>query len=317
MGRWEAVISAVFICTGLGGQAQGRERYEGLSGAELAAAIRADYAPKHLVSALPVADWRPDDWPAWWPASWPADASIVGQFVPESWFKEGPVYDLYNLSGSCLDFERHKKDYPPGQLNQIEEHADGWAVGIGSISGIDTNMWEVADDRRGDAARRIMYMALIHPQRLWGGRGAMLMADGQWPLLTTYGRQLLAKWAQDDPIDDRERAESDIIARAQGNENPFIVYPDLFNFLWGEDAGQGYIPDEKRERVPLKASYSRSADQFIDLYSPYVGDGASWTLDGYEVEDDSVSLDSVENGWHVLAYRLGSAHGKIKIFVMP
>ena len=292
-------------------------RYEGLAGRELADAVREEFKPEKIQTALPVAGIPPSGWPAgWWPAPWPGTGARVGLIIPEKW-TEKPLYDLYNLDGTDDDFEWEKSGYPPGAVTEVTASGEGWKVGIGSISGYKTNFWEPADDRKGDVARRIMYVALIYPMELWHGSAPVVMADGQWPLLTTYGRELLGEWAANDPVDEREIAESIAIFAAQGNYNPFVVWPELYDYLWGEQSGQGYVPEDKRERKPLRGVYSRKDDEFIDLYSPYVGEGAEWSFDGAAVSGEEIDLNNVSVGSHIISYRLGTVRGKLKITVMP
>lgn len=295
----------------------GAERYEGLAGSQLATQIREDFFPKTTPGALPVGGIIPNDWPdGWCPEEWPGKGVRIGLVVPEEWTKT-PVYDLYNLIGSDDDFEYFRSSFPPGELDEIVQENDGWSTGYGEIWGYMTNLWQPAMDRRGDLARRLMYMAVMYPQTQWRDRGALLFTDNGWPLLTSYGKDLLGKWNADDPIDDRERAELDAIFAAQGNANPIIEIPDLFDYLWGEKAGEAYVPDGKRERNPLRGIYSKSSDEFIDLYSPYVGTGASWMLDGSPVAGDTIPLSDITVGSHILSYTLGSERGKLKITVKP
>lgn len=311
-----AAVAAGVICPQvLAGGSGKHDRYEGLSGRELADAVRADFAPQRVPTALPFVDYMPDDWPrGWMPAPWPADGSRIGYAVVPDWFG-APILDMYNLLGSSELCEIYKADYPPGELTQTEASGYGWDVGIGEISGIATNMWQPWEDRRGDLARRIMYMALMYPQPLWHGRAVLVMADGNWPLLNTYGRELLGKWHREDAPDERELAELAAIESLQGNANPFVAIPDLYDYLWGDSSGQGYVPDEKRERVPLKGEYSREADGTIDLYSPYIPDGAEWAFDGVKVVGDTVSLSGISTGWHVISYTNGAERGRLKVNV--
>ena len=50
----------------------------------------------------------------------------------------------------------------------------------------------------------------------------------------------LIQWHYDDPVDDFEINRNEIIFQYQENRNPFIDYPNLVNFLWGESLGQNW-----------------------------------------------------------------------------
>lgn len=296
-----------------------RAQFEGLSGADLARAVREAYAPRAVPSAIPAGHWQPDDWPeGWMPAEWPCTGTRVGYLMPPEWISkqpQTPVNDLYNLITEDETFALARATYPPGNVEEARDSGDGWKAGTGFFSGMPTNVWQGADDRLGDIARRFMYLALMYPQALWADRAILIMEDGEWPLLTADGVRLLAQWAASDPADGRETDEMLRIASAQGNENPFITLPRLFDYLWGEKAGQGYVSDEKTGLTPLKATYSRRTDRQIDLYSPYVPADARWQLDGTETEGASIDLTGVATGTHTLSFISKNVHGRVKITV--
>ena len=285
------------------GQNHDFSRYGGLSGRELADAVRADYAPTSYGETGTI-------------ETWPGAGTRAAFLIPAEWTGEN-LNDRYNIVGGDDDFIRLREDYIPGNLTETTHSAQGWAIGFTTISGIPTNAWQPAADRRGDAARRIMYISLMYPRELWHSRGVMFMADGNWPLLTTYGKNLLKEWNESDPVDRREIEESARIFSTQGNENPFVIYPELFEYLWGDKSGETVIPDDKIDLSTLKASYSRSGDKFIDFYSPLVPEDAIWFFDGGPVDSESIALDDVATGTHIISYRAAKGSGKLKIAVTP
>jgi hypothetical protein len=56
--------------------------------------------------------------------------------------------------------------------------------------------------------------------------------------LTKYGVALLMKWHRQDPISQKEIDRNNGIQETQGNRNPFIDYPYLAEYIWGEKAGE-------------------------------------------------------------------------------
>ena len=290
--------------------------YEGLSGRGLADAVRADFTPVHVPTDIPIANVVPADWPdGWWPAAWPATGTRISLLMPAVW-TGNPIYDLYNIVLGDDAFEAQRMTAAPGNIEKVMYTGNDWQIGETTIyPGLTTDVWQPAADRRGDLARRFMYLALMYPQESWNDTGAMVMADGYWPLLQPAWADIFGEWSIGDPIDRRELDENSEIAAAQGNENPFIIYPELFSYLWGEKAGEVYIPGEKADRQPLRGHYSRTADGSIDLYSPYVGAGAEWMFDGKPVEGESVDLRNVDDGIHTVSYRRSGESGKLKITV--
>lgn len=234
------------------------------------------------------------------------------RIIPETWTGD-TIADAYNILGASHDFIAARKDYIPSPLHTVTSEGKGWKAGLASIAGIDINAWTPDEDRRGDLARRLMYLATMYPHELWRGQAPMLMADGGWPLLTAYGSRILLQWHAGDPVDEREREENASTGARQGNVNPFVLMPELADHIWGDKAGEGFVPPVQRERSPLRSTYSRSVDGFIDLYSPYVAEDARWSLDGAAVADKEIDLKTLSNGIHTLSFTSGTVRGKVKI----
>lgn len=281
----------------------------GLSGAALAAVVAADCRPSAGVE------------PAM-PSSWWEDASEVFYIVPTQWWEPAPA-DAFNVLLAPAALVEARRDYVPGDVSVASAEGEGWAVGVGPIGLAESDMWNVAPDRLGDLARRYMYLALVYPQSLWHGRAVMVMTDGGWPLLTSYGRTLLLGWSRLDPIDAREQTESAALGALQGNYNPFVTIPGLEEYLWGVHAGEP-LPDTPADpvvppapaAVQLKARYSIAADSIIFFTSPYVPADASWTVDGVAV-GESATLESLGTGSHEAAFTSPSAVGSMIFTVEP
>ncbi len=236
--------------------------------------------------------------------------------------------DLHNIVPANAGVASNRRDYPPGVVTEPLYTNGFWCSGIGAIEGMETNFYEPADRFKGDFARIYMYMAAVYPQPLWSGRAPMIYADGYYPLLTAYGRDILLKWHREDPVSDLERKRDSAIALEQGCGNPFVSCPKLAEYIWGvhcdeifpggdDPDGPSDPDDPSEEPIMLKARYSVSADRRIDLRSPYVAAGSSWTIDGSAVSGESISLDEVTVGRHELRYAGDRSRGKLIITVEP
>ncbi len=86
---------------------------------------------------------------------------------------------------------------------------------------------------KGDVARAVFYMAVRY--------NALSVVNGDIPD-TTVGQlgdlASLLFWNGLDPSDDFEMNRNNYIYTWQVNRNPFIDYPDLANYIWGEKTGQ-------------------------------------------------------------------------------
>lgn len=190
----------------------------------LAAALASAHRPPALSAAPHVSAWWGND----------TDTLYV---VPGSWWRETPR-DVYNMLVAPYSLVEASDFSVPGYVQDVLLADEGWVAGLGTISSVQTNMWQPAPDRRGDLARRYMYMALIYPRELWNGRAVMFYTDGGWPLLTPYATGLLLDWHRADPVDERERAENSVLAECQGNINPFVEWPEVAEYLWGDRVGE-------------------------------------------------------------------------------
>lgn len=315
-----------------------RSAFVGLNGRDILNLIRKDFRPEQAITdrtqtaAIVSAYARNTDggyidyFSSANPMSY--DELTLLPVVPLSWWGTAVdnyvKSDLHNLVPANDKVTAARSDYPPGKVADAVYDNGFWRSGIGSISGMQTNFYEPADKYKGDFARIYLYMASVYPQPLWYSRAAMLFEDGYYPLLTTYGRELLMAWHRSDPIDEFELTRNNVIAGVQGHGNPFVSLPELAEYIWGRHSDETYDPqqppqnpddDPQTEPVMLKARYSISSDRRIDFRSPYVDAGSEWTFDGKPVSTVSISLDEVTPGRHEITYSNDRRHGKVIIFV--
>lgn len=103
---------------------------------------------------------------------------------------------------------------------------------------------------KGDISRALFYMAVRYNE--------LSLVNGNPP--DTTPRELgdlasLLQWNHLDPSDDFEMNRNNIIYQWQINRNPFIDYPDLADYLWGNKVGQAWFPTlSQAEYEILKAA---------------------------------------------------------------
>lgn len=236
--------------------------------------------------------------------------------VADQWWYESPVTDNYNILGASPEFIVERGQLIATQLDTVTARGEGWRIGETTIAKTRISAWMPDDDRRGDLARRVMYMGMMYPQRLWRGNGVM-MFDSEWPYLSTHTRRVMLDWHRADPVDQAELKDCSVIEHDQGNVNPFVAIPSLCEYLWGDKAGQPFVPEVDRTRSPLKSHYSIGKDGRLDFYSPYVPDGAQWAIDGKAYTDDSADLTQLATGIHTVSFTHGSKKGKMKFILEP
>lgn len=228
-----------------------------------------------------------------------------------------PALDLHNIITAGAEVAALKSDLPPGLVTTPSYDNGTWCVGVGSYYGVDAPMYTPPRGREGDFARALMYCATMYPMELWCGKGYYIYADGTYPLLSEYGKDLLMMWHRADPVDEFELKRNSTISARQGNDNPFVTYPDLAEYIWGNLTDQAVEqPDNQPTVQPsLKATYSIAADSVLTLSSPYLPEDLDWSIDGIAATAATVSLQSLTLGEHILSYHNSDLSGVIKIFI--
>lgn len=274
--------------------------------------------------------------------------------LPGDWFGYPPAYrtgsaaDLYNNIATIPEvMQAHSTALAWASAATATEvvEGDGWRTGLLYFSNWgDVPVLEPADEAKGALARRIMYVATVYPASAWHGDAPKFFTVAEYPGLTSFAVETYLGWHRDCPVTDAERLANDAVEKRQGNRNPFVDYPDLAEYLWGEYAGEMYPgettiggdqpgdqpgdepggkPDDNpgddtpEVRIPLRGVYSLASDGYLDLYSPYVPDDAAWTIDGTAVDDVRVDLTSLGVGSHELKYSGKECAGKLMIEIRP
>lgn len=249
----------------------------------------------------------------------PSTGMTVDCIVNVSWWGENHDYgdaiafDLYNLIPCDDDVTIHKKDYPPGNVLVATYDNGEWQAGYGEIAETEVNMYEPADEYKGDFARSIMYMMTIYPASRWSGLGVNFCLNNDYPTLNKYAQRILLTWHRADPISDIERTRNNEIEKIQGNRNPFVDFPRLAEHVWGVESGNPF--DVEVKRIPLKSTY-RLSDERIDLYHQSIPEDAVWSINGLDVSQNFVSPAELGIGIHELKFSSQSVKGKLKIKIV-
>ena len=133
--------------------------------------------------------------------------------------------------------------------NPFGDCANGTACGTGKLgsctfSGYNGTVFEVADEYKGDFARVYFYFVTRYMSRLsnyTNGTGSVVFTTSTTLGhlgLTTWAINQLLEWHRNDPVSSLETARNDAVYGIQHNRNPFVDYPELVEYLWGNMQGQ-------------------------------------------------------------------------------
>ena len=164
---------------------------------------------------------------------------------PKSWWggsKNQAYQDLYNLMPSDSKANSSKSNYGMGEVTDATYDNGCIKVG-GSSLGSKIKMWQPSKEWQGDFSRGYMYMATTYQNLSWTGEGLNSLEQGDYPTLKEWAYKLYIKWAKEDPVDAREVARNNAVSKIQGNRNPFIDFPNLMEYIWGDSVSYTFDPN--------------------------------------------------------------------------
>ena len=153
---------------------------------------------------------------------------------PKSWWggtSNNAYNDLYNLMPCEKDINMSKSNYGMGVVTTVKTDNGCTKVGTGR-SGI--SLWEPADKWKGEFARGYMYMATAYQNFTWESQALNSLQQGAYPTLQKWASDLYIEWAEGDPVDQMEIDRNQAVAGIQGNRNPFVDFPNLMHYVWGD-----------------------------------------------------------------------------------
>ena len=62
----------------------------------------------------------------------------------------------------------------------------------------------------------------------------MNYANSTYPTLKPWAVELLLKWHKQDPVSEKEVNRNNAVYAVQGNRNPYVDYPQLADYVWGD-----------------------------------------------------------------------------------
>ena len=187
------------------------------------------------------------------PITWKSSGSVGDGMnrehtVPQSWFdKQAPmVSDAFHIYPTDCKANNHRSSYLYGECANgtslsTKKCAETGKLGSSDWSEYYGTVYEVADEYKGDIARSYFYMATRYAGQCEDWDGGAFGSDNNG--LEDYTAQLMLKWHRQDPVSEKELIRSEVIFgnplynkcdKKQANRNPFIDYPELVEYIWGE-----------------------------------------------------------------------------------
>lgn len=169
---------------------------------------------------------------------------------PKSWFDDAsPMYtDLFHLVPTDGYVNGRRSNYPFGETdNPTWTSAQGWSkLGPSSVGGYNGTVFEPNDEYKGDFARNYFYMSTAYEEQFPKFSSPML-AGNKYPAYQEWALVMLLRWAQEDPVSQKEIDRNNAVYKVQGNRNPYIDFPGLEQLVWGDKTQVPFDPSNYNE----------------------------------------------------------------------
>lgn len=201
-----------------------------------------------------------DDWePFTTPGEKVSGCNIEHSFAKSWWGgSENDAYkDCYHLNPSNSTANSARGNYPLGNVETPTKTVGSLKIGKRHHDGLNEDhfIWEPKDEYKGDFARAYFYMATCYGRDL-NGNVPDLKAYNGWRLdnkdvgsryamqndtyleFQDWEIEVLIQWHRQDPVSSKEIDRADAVNHFQHNRNPFIDYPCLAEYIWGNRKGE-------------------------------------------------------------------------------
>ena len=161
--------------------------------------------------------------------------------VPQSWFNENAPMksDIVHVVPTDGWVNNKRSNYPFGEVSSAtyksgisnEMKAKGYCkLGSSKTAGYNGTVFEPNDEIKGDFARIYFYMAVCYMDKIKNWSGGIFTSSG----LVQWTQNMMMDWSQRDPVDNVETNRNNAVKETQGNRNPFVDYPGLEEYIWGD-----------------------------------------------------------------------------------
>lgn len=156
---------------------------------------------------------------------------------PQSWFNsDSPmVSDIFNVYPTDGKVNGYRSNYPYGEVGTATYTSiNGSKLGSSSSTDYSGTVFEPINEYKGDFARTYFYMATRYAGLCenWTA-GANVVYSTANLGLSTFAMNLFLKWSRQDPVSAKEITRNNAAYGVQNNRNPFIDYPGLEEYIWG------------------------------------------------------------------------------------
>ena len=227
--------------------------------------------------------------------------------VPQSWFNENAPMksDIVHVVPTDGWVNNKRSNYPFGEVSSAtyksgisnEMKAKGYCkLGSSKTAGYNGTVFEPNDEIKGDFARIYFYMAVCYMDKIKNWSGGIFTSSG----LVQWTQNMMMDWSQRDPVDNVETNRNNAVKETQGNRNPFVDYPGLEEYIWGDKQDvpfsyDSYKPGEaaavaKPVFSPEAGTYYESKD--VTITCKTAGAKIYYTINGGDPSEQSTLYEA-------------------------
>ncbi len=228
--------------------------------------------------------------------------------VPQSWFSEQTPMksDLVHVVPTDGYVNNRRSNYPFGEVLNVTYSSNNNYCKLGSskTAGYSGTVFEPNDEIKGDIARIYFYMATCYEKKCSSWSGGVFSSENLG--LKNWVVDMLMAWSKQDPVDDIERARNDAVQntevtlkggkKKQNNRNPFVDYPGLEDYIWGDKQDVPFSYDNYNggeQNYVARPTFSHDAGTYYNSLEVTLScktDGASiyYTLNGEDASEQSI-----------------------------
>ena len=225
--------------------------------------------------------------------------------VPQSWFGEASPMksDIVHVVPTDCYVNNRRSSYPFGEVSKATyTSANNYCLlGSSKTPGYSGTVFEPNNEIKGDLARIYFYMATCYEDKCtkWSsGSGSSVFSDENLGLKNWVVDMMMA-WSKLDPVVEVEIARNNAIPGIQTNRNPFVDYPGLEDYIWGDKQDVPFSYDNYKggeQNYVARPTFSKDAGTYynnIEVEISCKTEGASiyYTLNGVDASEQSTPYE--------------------------
>ena len=215
--------------------------------------------------------------------------------VPQSWFNENAPMksDIIHVLPTDGYVNNRRSNYPFAEVANVTYSSSNQYSKLGSCKtdGYSGTVFEPNDEIKGDMARIYFYMATGYMDKISNWSGGIFTSNG----LVKWTLDMMMQWSKQDPVDAVELARNEAVFETQGNRNPFVDYPGLENYIWGDKTNVTFSYDNYgsgEQYLVAKPTFSPDAGSYYESVEVTINcatEGAAiyYTLNGEDASEQS------------------------------